>query len=106
MDLNLFTDIEPKEIIKGYHGRFVHMDTFTFAYWEVEAGAEIPIHSHIHEQMMQVIEGQFELTLNGITKIYEKGMIVMIPSNVEHGGKAITNCKLTDIFCPVREDYK
>ena len=46
------SDIESKEIVKGYHGRFVHMKSFTFAYWEVEAGSEIPIHSHIHEQMM------------------------------------------------------
>jgi len=102
----LLKNITSKEIIKGYHGKFIHMKNFTYAFWEVEANAEIPMHSHIHEQMMQVIEGKFELTVNGVTKIYEPGMIVTIPSNVEHGGKAITNCKLTDIFCPVREEYK
>ena len=99
------SNIEPKEIVKGYHGRFIHMEKFTFAYWEVEAGAEIPLHSHVHEQLMQVIEGEFELTINGKTKIYKAGMGVKIPSYIEHGGKAITNCKLTDIFSPVREDY-
>jgi len=102
----LLKNIPSKEIIKGYHGKFIHMKNFTYAFWEVEANAEIPMHSHIHEQMMQVIEGKFELTVNGVTKIYEPGMIVTIPPNVEHGGKAITNCKLTDIFCPVREEYK
>lgn len=105
MDHNILK-LKPREIIKGYHGRFLHMENFTFAYWEVEAGAEIPVHSHVHEQMMQVIEGQFELSVNGISKVYEPGMVVTIPSHVEHGGKAITNCRLTDIFCPVREDYK
>ena len=99
-------NIKPKEIVKGYHGRFVHMESFTYAYWEVEAGAEIPLHSHVHEQMMQVLEGEFELTVNGKTKVYKPGTIVTIPSHVEHGGKAITKCKLTDIFCPVREDYQ
>lgn len=102
----LLKDIESKEIIKGYHGRFIHMNNFTFAYWEVEAGAEIPMHSHPHEQMMQVIEGEFELTVKGKTKRYKPGMIVTIDSYVEHGGKALTDCKLTDIFCPVREEYK
>ena len=100
------TQIEPKEIVKGYHGRFIHMKNFTFAYWEVEAGAEIPEHYHVHEQLMQVIEGEFELSVNGQTKIYKAGMGVKIPSHVSHGGKALTDCKLTDIFSPVREDYK
>ncbi|MBT8273725.1 MAG: cupin domain-containing protein [Bacteroidia bacterium] len=105
MDIRI-SDIEPKEIIKGYKGRFVHLERFTHCFWEVEAGAEIPIHSHDHEQTMQVIEGQFELTVDGETRTYEPGMIVVIPSFVEHGGKAITKCKLSDVFCPVREDYK
>ena len=54
-------EIPQKEIVKGYKGRFVHMETFTLAFWEVEAGAEIPIHSHVHEQTTQVIEGEFPL---------------------------------------------
>lgn len=82
------------------------METFTLAFWEVEAGAEIPIHSHVHEQTTQVIEGKFEMTLDGITKIYSPEMLVTIPSFAKHGGKAITSCKLMDVFCPVREDYK
>ncbi len=100
------SDIKSREIVKGYHGRFIHMETFTVAYWEVDAGSEIPVHSHIHEQLMQVVEGEFELTLDGKSNIYTKGMVVKIPSNKEHGGKAITNCKLMDVFSPVREDYK
>lgn len=103
---HLLKNIPSKEIIKGYHGKFIHMENFTYALWTVEAGAEIPMHSHIHEQMMQVIKGEFELSVNGVAKIYTPGMIVTIPSNVEHGGKAITNCELSDIFCPVREEYK
>lgn len=99
-------NIEQKEIIKGFKGRFVHMKTFTLGFWEVEKGAEIPIHSHPHEQTTQVIEGEFEMTVNNSTKVYTPGMIVTIPSHVEHGGKALTNCKLSDVFCPVREDYK
>ena len=56
--------------------------------------------------MMQVIEGKFEFTVDGITKIYTPGMMVKIPSHVPHGGKALTDCILTDIFCPAREEYK
>ncbi len=99
-------DIEPKEVFKGFKGRFVHMESFTVAFWDIEAGSELPLHSHIHEQTTEVIEGELEMTCNGVTKVYKPGMIITIPSNIQHGGRAITRCKLTDIFCPVREDYK
>lgn len=78
----------------------------TIAFWEIESGAELPLHNHVHEQMTKVEEGQFELTVGGETKVYTKGMVAMIPPNVAHSGKALTSCKLLDVFQPVREDYK
>jgi quercetin dioxygenase-like cupin family protein len=99
-------DIKQKEIVEGYKGRFVHMDSFTIGFWEVKSGSKIPLHSHIHEQTTQIIEGEFEMTVGEETKIYKPGMLVKIPSNVVHSGKAITDCKLTDVFCPCREEYK
>lgn len=98
--------IQQKEIVKGYKARFIHTKTTTLAFWEVEKGAVMPQHSHIHEQISQVIEGKFELTIGSETKIYEPGLVAVIPSSVVHGGRALTSCKLLDIFSPVREDYK
>lgn len=105
MDI-VIEQITPKEIIKGYKARFIHTATMTMAFWEVEAGASMPIHQHMQEQISQVLEGKFELTIAGVRKVYEPGVVAIIPSNVPHGGIAITNCKLLDIFSPVREDYK
>lgn len=99
-------DISPVEVIKGFRARFIHTETMTIGYWEVEKGAVLPPHQHIHEQVTQVEEGQFQLTVNGVSQIYEKGMVAVIPSNTEHAGLALTDCKLFDIFSPVREDYK
>ena len=100
------TDIEQKEIIDGFLGRFIHQNGFTIAFWEITEGASLPEHSHIHEQTTQVTEGAFEMTINGVTKIYKPGMIAIIPSQAIHSGKAITPCKVTDVFSPVRDDYK
>ena len=33
------------------------------------------------------------------------GDIAVIPPNVKHSGKSITNCKIIDVFYPIREDY-
>ena len=100
------SNIEPKEIIKGFNGRFFHTNSFTIAFWEIEEGAILPEHSHIHEQSTQVIEGKLELVIDGVSTVLEPGMIASIPSNVIHSGKALTNCKVTDVFSPTREDYK
>ncbi len=98
--------IEPKELIKGFRGRFVHTENATLAFWEIEEGAVLPEHSHFHEQTACVLEGCFELTIAGETRAYEPGVLAVIPSNAVHSGRALTDCKILDVFCPVREEYR
>nr|WP_298791509.1 cupin domain-containing protein [uncultured Allomuricauda sp.] len=99
-------DIPSKEIIPGYHGKLVHGEKMSWVFWDVEKGAQVPEHHHVHEQIMHVVEGKFEFTVGGSTNIHGPGDVVIIPSNVPHGGKALTACRLMDIFSPVREEYK
>jgi quercetin dioxygenase-like cupin family protein len=98
--------IELREIIKGYKARFIHTENITLAFWEVAKGAQMPMHAHPQEQTAQVTEGKFELRFEDHAEICEKGFVTVIPSNVTHGGVALTDCKLFDIFYPIREDYK
>ncbi len=99
-------DILPTEVIKGYQGRAIHTGSLTLMYWTVEAGAVMPVHHHPHEQVAHVLKGKFELTVDGITKILEPGMVAVIPSGVPHGGQAVSDCELLDVFNPEREEYK
>jgi quercetin dioxygenase-like cupin family protein len=78
----------------------------TFAFWEVKAGSKVPEHAHMHEQVAHLIEGEFELTVDGNPIELQPGKVVVIPSNIKHSGIAITDCKLLDVFSPVREDYR
>ena len=103
--INLET-IEEKEIVPGFHARMVHTDNMTVAYWNIEEGASLPDHTHPHEQIANLIEGRFEFSLDGETKVLEPGMVVVIPGDVPHSGKALTPCKIIDVFYPVREDYR
>ncbi|QHS56181.1 cupin domain-containing protein [Mucilaginibacter sp. 14171R-50] len=101
-----FADIEIKEIAPGYFSKLIHTATNTINFIEVKAGNAVPDHAHIHEQCAFVIEGKFQLTVNDEPKILDAGTFAVIPPNVRHSGLAITDCKLIDIFSPVREDYQ
>lgn len=99
-------EINSKEVIPGLHGKFIHGNTISLAFWDVKKGALVPNHNHFHEQIMHVIEGRFEFTLNGNTSIYGPGSVVVIFSNLFHSGRALTDCKLMDVFSPIREEYR
>ena len=99
-------EIQPKEIVPGYRARFIHTNNMTFAYWDVKAGYTLPEHSHVHEQVANVLEGVFKLVVDGVEHIIEPGKVVVIPSHAKHYGTSITDCKLLDVFYPIREDYK
>lgn len=100
------SDIEQRELAKGIKGRYFHTDNMTIGFVDIEKGAVLPAHSHAHEQTTQVTEGKLEMTIDGVVQVLEPGMITLIPSNAVHSALALTDCKVTDIFFPVRDDYK
>ena len=99
-------DLQVKAIMDGFNGKFVHGKTMTTSFMEIKEGSILPRHSHLHEQISIISSGKFEITIGEETKIMEAGTIGLIPSNVEHEGRAITDCIILDVFCPVRDDYK
>jgi quercetin dioxygenase-like cupin family protein len=99
-------EIPEREIVPGYRARFIHVEKMTLAYWEADAGSVLPAHSHPHEQIANVLEGEFELTVAGETRILVPGQVAVIPGNVSHSGRAVTNCRLFDAFQPARDDYR
>lgn len=101
-----FSDIAEKDLVAGIKGKYVHTDNNTVGLINIEEGAVLPAHSHIHEQITQVISGKLEMTIDGITQVLEVGSITVIPSNTIHSANALTNCVVIDTFFPVREDYK
>ena len=98
--------IQPKTIVTGYDAKFIHTNGMTFSYLDVKAGASLPAHSHFHEQVSHVLEGSFQLTIEGEPIVFGPGTVVVIPPNAIHSGIAITDCKILDVFNPVREDYR
>ncbi len=101
-----FEDLDQTEEMPGFLGAFLHSENMTVVNWTVEAGATVPVHSHPHEQFSMVVEGEFELVLNGETDVLKPGRVALIPSDIPHSGRAVTDCKIVDVFSPMREEYR
>ena len=99
------SNISGKEIFPGYVGKFYHADNMTLVHWLVEPNAPLPEHSHPHEQVVNVTEGEYELVIDGKAQLLKSGDVAVIPANAKHSGISRTSCKLIDAFYPVREDY-
>jgi len=106
MNITEISKLSSKKILEGFEAKLIHTENVTLSYVTIKANAILPEHSHFQEQITQVTEGKLEMTIDGVTKILTPGMVAIIPSDVKHSGKALTKCQVTDIFCPVREDYK
>jgi quercetin dioxygenase-like cupin family protein len=101
-----FADIPVKEIAPGYFSKLIHTENNTINFIDVKAGWAVPEHKHIHQQCSFVLEGTFELTVNGEPRLLDTGLFAVIPPNAMHSGVAVTDCRLIDFFSPVREDYR
>lgn len=100
------SELKVLELAPGYRANVIHGDSMTVTHVEVEPGSALPTHSHPHEQIVNMIEGEFELTVDGEPLQLTPGSVVLIPSNVPHSGLSHTKCRIIDVFHPVREDMK
>jgi quercetin dioxygenase-like cupin family protein len=93
-------------MISGYTARIIHGEEMTLVYWEVAADHAMPEHHHPHEQFANVLVGEFELTVAGETRRLKPGDVALIPPNTLHSGRAISDCRLLDVFHPIRDDMR
>lgn len=99
-------DLELIEIFPGILGHFIHTESCTIADLRIKAGTELPAHSHPHEQTSTILEGEFQFFVDGEERHCITGDVAIIERNIEHSGVAITDCRILDVFHPVREDYR
>ena len=92
-----------KELIKDGFVNNIQTENFTIAYSDLKAGAEIPMHHHPEEAADIILEGELEMQIGDKTEILYHGMISVVPSNVPHKAKAISDCKVVTVFYPKRK---
>ena len=99
-------NIKPKEVVPGITGHYAHGTNLSFGYVEVKAGSILHEHHHVHEQITYILEGQLNMIIGGVACPLTAGMFHIIPSNVPHSASAPVDCKIIDVFSPLREDYR
>jgi quercetin dioxygenase-like cupin family protein len=94
------------ERLPGWHGRYFHSANMTFAHYDFAQGASIHEHSHPEEEVYEVIEGELEVTVGGVTQIARPGVVAIVPSNVQHSVRALTNGRAIIVDHPARHDFE
>ncbi len=74
---------------------------------EIQPFAKTDIHSHPHEQIVYIVEGNCDFYYDKEVFPMGPGDLVVVPPNVPHtvkvkGDKPVLNL---DVFTPIREDY-
>lgn len=73
---------------------------------EFAAGAKLPEHRHVHEQVTHVVRGWLRLLLHGGAETHEllAGESFYLDSDVPHAAEAPEEAVVVDTFNPPRED--
>jgi len=93
------------ERLPGWHGRYFHSPSMTFAHYDFARGSSIHEHFHPQEEVYEVIEGELEVTIDGVTQIARAGTVAIVPSNVPHSVKALTDGRAIIVAYPLRHEF-
>jgi len=91
----------------GVRMHITEAEKTTLSVVEMEPHAVIPEHSHPHEQIGYMVEGEFEFIIGGKSHWVTPGQIWRIPGGVPH--KVIAgdhHVRAIDVFYPVRDDMR
>ena len=96
------TQLETKEPLPGWKGRYLHSQHMTFGYYDVVAGASIHPHAHPQEEVWHVIEGELEVTIGEQTRLARAGSVAIVPPNTTHSVRAVTDGRSIVVDYPTR----
>jgi quercetin dioxygenase-like cupin family protein len=93
------------ERLPGWHGRYFHTTNMTFAHYDFVRGASIHEHFHPQEEVYEVVEGELEITIDGLAQTAKPGVVAIVPSNARHSVKALTDGRAIIVDYPARRDF-
>ena len=96
------------EIVRpGVMRKVFHTKGCTLVLNAIEPGNQPKPHSHPYEQIVYILQGEGDFTVDSKVFKLTAGSLLAIPPDVEHFIKVVGRepCMDLDIFIPRREDY-
>jgi quercetin dioxygenase-like cupin family protein len=104
-----YGEIPAAEIREGAERRLGHTDNLMMVIVDFYDGPKSqpdPPHSHPHEQVSYVAEGEVLLVMEGQQKQLGPGDMFLVPSGKPHSIQQLTeHVRLVDCFTPLRKDF-
>jgi quercetin dioxygenase-like cupin family protein len=96
-------DIDPVEFVPGLTFRPVLGGNAMANFVSFAPDTVAPTHVHVEEQIVVVLEGEFEFHIDGESRTMRPGDVAVIPPWVPHGARTLASpCFEVDMFTPPR----
>lgn len=95
-------ELKITERLPGWRGRAFNSPNMTFVHYESDAGAAIHEHFHEQEEVWNVIEGELEVTIDGVAQVAKAGMVAIAPPNARHAVRALSAGRAIVVDTPLR----
>ena len=98
------SELEPAEFVSGLQFRPVLGEKVMANFVSFAAHTVAPTHVHEEEQIVVVLQGEFEFELDGEVRTMRPGDVAVIPPWVPHGARTLDSaCSELDVFVPPRK---
>lgn len=104
-----FVDVNGLRVVErlpGWHGRYFHTASMTFAHYDFVRGASIHEHFHPEEEVYEVIEGELEVTIEGVAQVARPGVAAIVPAGARHSVRALTDGRAIIVDHPARPEFQ
>ncbi len=98
------SELKVIERLPGWRARIFNSASMTFAHYEFDAGSTIHAHSHEQEEVWNVIEGELEVTIDGVAQVARSGVVAIVPPDTRHSVRALTDGRAIIVDHPLRWD--
>jgi quercetin dioxygenase-like cupin family protein len=100
-------DIDPVEFVPGLAFRPVLGENAMANFVSFAPHTVAPTHVHEEEQIVVVLEGEFEFHIDGQSRTMRPGDVAVIPPWVPHGARTLaSSCTEVDMFTPPRRTLR